>query len=340
MILRFLFPGFFWLLLLLPVCFLFSLRSKGIAFPAKVFFAKENSALFHPVNYWHYLMLLALFFIIFALCRPVLQTVPLLQDNAESSMIFVLDMSNSMKAVDLAVENNLTQTELQELFESKASRLHLARKAIEMILQEKNTGRLALLAFARDAYLICPLTKNKQLLLQRLNELQSEDFADGTAVAQAIIGATKALQPEKNNKQKEMIIFSDGADNSSSKVSPTQAAELATAENIKIHCIGIGSKNNGWQEINSESGKKWQKIADELDEKTLQKIADISQGTYNKMENEKDIKVIEKLLQKLNYGKKNPENKARDITKYLIIMAALTMLSAAYAKYKWPLVRD
>ena len=80
-----------------------------------------------------------------------------------------------------------------------------------------------------------------------------------------------------------MVLVTDGSD-SGSDIPPLQAARLAAADSILIYTIGIGTADGGGYE---------------LDEATLNSIADITGGRYFKASDRENLREIYTLLDEL-----------------------------------------
>ena len=68
-----------------------------------------------------------------------------------------------------------------------------------------------------------------------------------------------------------LILLTDGA-NTAGEVAPLKAAELAANAGIRIHTLGIGSEVGG--------GRQRGRGASALDERTLERIAELTGGRY------------------------------------------------------------
>jgi Ca-activated chloride channel family protein len=132
-----------------------------------------------------------------------------------------------------------------------------------------------------------PPTLDHPFLVSQLNEssIVNRNSEDGTAIGDAIALAVEKLAAlDKNQKQeiesKVIILLTDGENNSGS-LEPIQAAELAKMMNIKVYTIGVGTKGRAPVPVTNAIGRqiiRWMDV--NIDEKTLQKIADTTNGKY------------------------------------------------------------
>ena len=99
-----------------------------------------------------------------------------------------------------------------------------------------------------------------------------------TAIGDAIGLAVKRLRLRPQD-EKVLILLTDGANNVG-EVEPRIAAELAARDNIRIYTIGVGADEMRMPGLLGRiSGRTTNPSAD-LDEETLQSIADSTGGRY------------------------------------------------------------
>ena len=115
---------------------------------------------------------------------------------------------------------------------------------------------------------------------------------DGTAIGSAIVTASNRLK-DSQAKSKVLILITDGANNIG-EVDPITAAQIAQKLNIKIYAIGAGNPEGAYYQVmDPKVGMKLVKVEEQdLDEKTLTKIAEITGGQYFRANNTKMLKNI------------------------------------------------
>jgi|TARA_B110000037_G_scaffold220312_1_gene287817 Ca-activated chloride channel family protein len=269
------------LLLILPILFLF-LRGRigkeaAVRFPA-IALAKQVSAFVRsrPGRFRATLRFLILTFLILALARP--QTGEELSELSTSGVDIVLavDLSTSMWAFDFEVAG------------LRQDRLTVVKRVLKDFVEARPSDRLGLIAFAGEAYLVSPLTLKHDWLLQRLDELEIGSIPDGTAIGSAIGSSVNRLV-ERASETKLVVLLTDGANNRG-ELAPLPAAEAASAFGIKIYTIGVGQP--GWVPYPSRFDRDGRPMAgrdgqvllanrpSDLDLKTLQTVAEMTEGTY------------------------------------------------------------
>jgi Ca-activated chloride channel family protein len=200
--------------------------------------------------------LLVLFLIILGLARPRL--IDNLQETSVSviDMLLVLDISSSMLADDFP-----------------PNRLEAVKKTASDFIESRKDDRIGILVFAGESFIQCPLTVDKKVLQSLIKEITvASKEHDGTAIGMAIANGTNRLR-NSDVESRVMILLSDGSNNAG-EIDPKTAAELAAEYDIKIYTIGAGT-NQSYTRIPGRG-----LIRNEIDEETLQHIADLTGGKF------------------------------------------------------------
>ncbi len=175
----FLFPQYFWLLLLLFLIMLWRRKSK-------------ESDIVNQAKQKLILIYIALFMIIIALSRPVLNEGVVKQEYEGSEIVIALDLSYSMQAKDI-----------------KPNRLEASKEMIKRLISARVHDRFALLGFTSNAIILSPLSSDAELLSHQLDLISSETIiTKGTNMASVLDLSIKLSEV----KQKNLIIVGDGAD--------------------------------------------------------------------------------------------------------------------------------
>lgn len=212
--------------------------------------------------------LLAVIFLITAIARPQwgFHWKEIKKEGLD--ITFAIDTSRSMLASDFT-----------------PNRLEFAKNGIRHFVNTLSGDRVALIAFAGDAFLQCPLTADYRSFFLNLDALTEESIPQGgTALASAIDKAVQSYEGAVGNNR-ILIMISDGEDNVGDIAS---AINKAKDEGIMISTIGIGSlkgemipildeKTGKTEYLSDKSGKN---VVTKLDEKTLQVAADATGGLY------------------------------------------------------------
>lgn len=188
----------------------------------------------------------------------------------------VVDRSGSMDARDF-VEGDLG-----------TSRLDVVKRIFKDFVTgegEFGEGRpddlVGIVAFARYADSLCPLTLDHGSVLAILDELTTpeEPEEDGTAIGDGLALAVERLRRQETTS-KIVILLTDGVANAGD-VEPLEAAELAARFGIKVYTIGAGYDGFAPFPVRrADGGVSLQRVRVEIDEATLRQIAEKSGGRY------------------------------------------------------------
>lgn len=214
-----------------------------------------------------YVRVCALLLMVLALARPL---VPLEQTKTYTEgidIVLAVDCSGSMLAEDFKIGTK------------RQNRLEAVKKVVEEFIRARAHDRIGMVAFAARAYTVCPLTLDYDWLIKNLERVRIGEIEDGTAVGSAISSSLNRLK-DTPAKTKIIILLTDGINNTG-KIAPLEAANAAQALGIKIYTIGAGTKGlvpYPMQDV--WGGVVYRPVKIEIDEETLQKIAQITNGRY------------------------------------------------------------
>jgi Ca-activated chloride channel family protein len=197
--------------------------------------------------------------------------------------------------IDIAVAIDLSGSMASEDFEvggGRLSRIEMAKGVLKKFIDKRPSDRIGLVAFATDAYIAAPLTLDHDFLLQNLDRLEL-DVIDGshTAIGSGLGTAINRLRSLKS-KSKIVILMTDGQNNSG-KLAPLTAADAAQALGVKVYTIGVGMRGQAPMPVQDVFGRKaYQMVPVDIDEDTLQKIADMTGGKYYRADNAEHFRQI------------------------------------------------
>ena len=226
-------PEYLLLLLLLPIIGWLAGRvgpEAAIRF-SSVSLAKAVSRARHskPGRFLFSLRLLALASLIIALARPQTGRMNSTNDTEGIDIVITLDLSISMRALDLSTRKTLL------------TRLDAAKKVVSEFIGKRPYDRIALVAFAADAYVISPLTLNHDWLKKNLDRLElGEINGAGTAIGTALGSGVNRLRDHEARSQ-IIILLTDG-ENNAGTLSPIAAAEAAKSYGVKVYTIATGKQ--------------------------------------------------------------------------------------------------
>ena len=208
-------------------------------------------------------------------------------------LMLAIDISGSMATEDMQVNNDY------------ADRLSVVKAVISQFLDARKGDRVGLVLFGTNAYIQAPLTFDLKSVKKLMIEAPVGIAGGKTAIGDAIGLTVKRLR-ERQNEEKVVILLTDGANNVG-EIPPIKAAELASVDGIKIYTIGVGAEEMRVPSLlGSLAGRTTNPSAD-LDEETLSKIAEATQGRYFRAKNTNTLAQIYELIDKLEPIEQEPE---------------------------------
>lgn len=210
------------------------------------------------------------------------------------NIVFALDVSDSMRAEDFMVDNNVV------------NRLTMLKHIVDQFIQRQNGDRFSLIIFGDDAFTLAPLTSDPHLLRTLLSELKPDIAGIKTALGDAISLSVSRLNLVDN--QGLIILLTDGA-NTSGTLHPLQALHRAKQSKIPIYTIGIGSHRRvAFPKAELENPVLTHMP---LDETLLRTIAKETGGRYFRAET---TELLANITQEISAIEAIPEDQARPTT--------------------------
>ncbi len=201
-------------------------------------------------------------------------------------LMLAVDLSGSMEAEDFVVQG-------------QAINRLLATQIVAGEFIERRVGdRLGLILFGRNAYVQTPLTFDRKTVRTLLEEAAIGLAGKETAIGDAIGLAVKRLRNSTDEEALErsiLILLTDGA-NTAGEVEPLKAAELAASAGLTIYTIGIGADE---MIVRSLFGSQRVNPSRDLDEKTLNAIAETTGGRYFRARDTQGLNQIYSLIDEL-----------------------------------------
>jgi Ca-activated chloride channel family protein len=230
-------------------------------------------------------LVLALFIV--ALAQPRLMKSATMVKASGVDIVVALDLSGSMISEDFVVRGG------------RVNRFNMARAVLKQFIDQRPNDRIGLVVFAVQAFIATPLTLDHDFLQENLDRLEIGTInADQTAIGDALSTALNRLRALKS-KSKIVILMTDGQNNAG-KVDPLTAAEAAQALGAKVYTIGIGTRGLAPMPVFMNGQKVgYRQMPVDIDENTLQKIADKTGGKYYRADNAERFQQIYAEIDKL-----------------------------------------
>jgi Ca-activated chloride channel family protein len=284
-------PYFLLLLLLLPLfAWLKGRRGSPPAFlysSVQLVRGMQNISRSRAGGFLNSLRWFTLAIFIFALAQPRLSKSTTEVKASGIDIVCALDLSGSMISEDFVVKGE------------RVNRVNMAKSVLKDFIDKRPNDRIGLVVFAAQAFIAAPLTPDHEYLQENLARLEIGSInSDATAIGDALTTAVNRLR-ELKSKSKIIILATDGQNNSG-KVQPLVAAEAAAALGVKIYTVGIGEQGSAPMPV-FMGGQKvgYQNVPVDVDETTLQKIADQTGGKYYRADNAEKFEKIYAEIDKL-----------------------------------------
>jgi len=283
-------PGFFWLLIIIPVMVAyyiwrdqklqgsFSISAvKGFSLPAKSIVPRLR-------HLGVVLRSLAIIALIVALARP------------QSSLSW---QNSTTEGIDIMIASDISGSMLAEDFQP--NRLEAGKNIAIDFIKNRPNDRIGLVIFSGESFTQCPLTIDHDVLINLYQDIKNGMIDDGTAIGMGLATAVNRLK-DSEAKSKVIILLTDGSNNMGS-IPPLTAAEIAKQFNIRVYTIGVGTNGSAPYPFQTPSGIVYQNIPVDVDEGTLTKIANTTGGKYFRATDNETLKNIYSQIDKLEKAK-------------------------------------
>ena len=302
-------PAYFLLLLLLiPYIIWYVLRGRRSEPSMRVSSTRMYTTM--PKSYKVYLRhvpfvlrMIALALLIIVLARP--QSTDHWQSSEVEGIDIMLavDVSTSMLAEDL-----------------KPNRIEAAKQVAADFINGRPNDNIGLTVFAGQSFTQSPLTIDHAVLLNLFNSVDCSMamngiIEDGTAIGLGIANAVSRLK-ESKAKSKVVILLTDGSNNRGD-ISPLTAAEIAKTYGIRVYTIGVGSNGTAPYPYQALGGIQYVQMPVEIDENTLQQIAQTADGQYYRATSNSKLKEVYEEIDKLERTKLNVKDFSRKSEEYM-----------------------
>jgi Ca-activated chloride channel family protein len=230
---------------------------------------------------------------------------PYTEERSEGyDLMLAVDASLSMEALDFSVDGR------------QVSRMQVVKGVMDRFIAGRLDDRIGLVIFGSQAFVLSPMTVDRDAVRHLLNDLVPRIAGDGTAMGDAIGLGVKKLR-ERPEGSRVMVLIADG-ENTAGMIPPLEAARLAAAEGIRIYAIGVGSDR---EEVPiMEDGRLVMRTDLGFDEEVMRRIAALTGGEYFRAT---DTRALETIYQRIDELEKS-EAESRTVM-------------IPHPLYRWPL---
>lgn len=227
------------------------------------------------------LFLAGLTVLLLALARPqAVVSVP----RIEGTVILAFDISGSMAAEDM-----------------QPTRMEAAKAVARDFVQRQPLGvQVGVVAFSDSGFAVQPPTNDQAAVLAAIDRMAPRR---GTSLGQGILASlntlaaasesprrystltpTPAPEPQALNTPASIVLLTDGENNA--PPNPLAAAQAAADRSVRIYTVGIGSAAGATLHLDGFT------VHTQLDEATLQGIAQLTGGAYYNAQSQEDLRAI------------------------------------------------
>lgn len=300
-------PGFFFLLLLVPLLGAYHV----FALPGKTPRVKLSSLGQFPsdgaivneilINLPFLLRSLGIALVVIALSRP------------QSSLSW---QDTSTEGIDIVVAMDISASMLAKDF--SPNRLESSKQVAINFIEARPNDRMGLVVYEGEAFTQCPLTTDHRVLVSLFNDVKTGMVEGGTAIGMGLATAVNRLR-ESDAKSKVIILLTDG-DNNAGSIAPLTAAEIAKEFGIRVYTIGVGSKGRALSPVAvyPDGRYKYEMTEVNIDEPTLKEIAKMTNGNYFRATDEKALAKIYAQIDRLEKTKINVTEHSRKAEEYYL----------------------
>ncbi len=314
---KFLYPIWLIALLIIPLYWYYEWKKLRFRRPRLSFPLVHRFKKFYKHHHWQYWIpvitkSLLILLLVLALARPRHVIEKRNQSLKGIDIVFGLDISGSMLAVDFQPVN----------------RMEAAKKVALNFIKNRESDRIGIVTFSEYAYTQAPLTNNYSFLKEIIENIDVDREQMGTAIGNGIATSVARLK-NSEAKSKIIILITDGKNNTG-EIDPFTSAEIAKTLGIKIYCVAVGSKGPVDYPVEDPIfGTRFQKVLIDMDIESLNKIAQIT-GTHqayiatNSIELQKIIRDIDK-LEKSDI-KQNKYYEYIELFQYLLLLSIIMLI--------------
>ena len=261
-------PSWFWLLLSIPLAVFWYWKKRdqqnaSLKMSSTQGFKKSTLAKLRPLLF--ILKMLALVLLTIAMARPRTVDVTTKVKKTEGiDIIMAVDISASMLARDL-----------------EPNRLEALKKVAINFIEGRPNDRIGLVIYAGESYTKTPLTSDKSIIFNAINDLEyTQNIEGGTAIGMGLATSVNKLKDSKA-KSKVIILLTDG-ENNAGFIDPKTATQLATEYDIKTYTIGVGSNGMALSPVGIKANGQFEyrNMDVKIDEALLKTIAESNGGKY------------------------------------------------------------
>lgn len=244
--------------------------------------------------------------ILIAVARPQYIGDPIFRTQPSRDMILAVDLSGSMDTEDFTDADG-----------NQVSRLVACKQVLDDFLSRREGDRVGLILFGSAAFVQAPFTEDLQLCRQLLDEAQVGMAGPQTAMGDAV-GLALTLFERSEQEDRVLIVLTDGND-TTSKVTPVEAAKIGRDKGVTIHTIAVGDPEAVGEE--------------KIDEDVLKQMSDLTGGDFFRADDREQLEGIYSRLDRLETRDLESESYSPRIELFHWPLSVFLLIGLAYHGY-------
>lgn len=243
-----------------------------------------------------------------------------LPPDSGRGMMLAVDLSGSMDTPDMALGT------------ATVDRLTAAKAVIADFLDRRAGDRVGLIVFGDRAFVLAPITADLDTVRLQLRDSVVGLPGTSTALGDAIALGVKRLRAAPA-QERVLILLTDGVA-TAGVIEPLKAAELAQIAGVRVYTIGVG----GGESQQSFFGipVSMPGAGDDVDEATLQKVAQMTGGRYYRARDARQLSGIYGEIERLEPVKTQGKAVRPRIEHYFpLLLVACALFALAFASGAW-----
>lgn len=303
-------PQFFWVLIVPFFIFVILIATNkdnlSRIFEEKVLKRLSATDDSLPMVVRNLLIIFAIFLMIVAMSRPVVEKADKVVDVEGLTLLSALDISGSMRTTDIY-----------------PNRLEFAKKKMSQFFDEMPTDNIGVVAFAYSPFVLAPFSSDKETLKMMVAGVDDTYINMGSTDFNALGELANSLLEKKSPKI--LVLFSDGGDEEALK----GLEKILKDNSIELFVVLVGTVQGGT--VLDENGKPFNlpdgTVAITQRNDALGKLAQESGGASVIASNGKaDIEQLASLIKAKYTKKSNGEVTIKDREEYFYYPLALGLL--------------
>ena len=227
-------PQFFWVMIVpfVILMFLISTNKERLSriFDEKVLKRLSATDESMPLTVRNIIMFLAIFMMIVAMSRPVMEKGDKIVEVQGLTLLTALDISGSMRSTDVY-----------------PNRLEFAKKKMSELFDAMSSDEIGVMAFAYSPFVLAPFSSDKETLKMMVEGVDDSYINMGSTDFSALGDLASSLLEDK--KPKILVLFSDGGD----EEAIAGFAEILKDNEIDLYVVLVGTEKGA--PVIAEDGK-------------------------------------------------------------------------------------